>query len=126
MPQYLVAVYNGPETRSRPAEEMTQTFADVEALNKKAIETGVFVFAGGLHDQSATTVIDPRGGSVEITDGPYQESKEYLGGFGSSRFPIWMPHWRGPATPRRPAARSSRVRPVHGGAAAGRLIACRS
>ena len=81
MPQYLVAVYNGPETRSRPAEEMTQTFADVEALNKKAIETGVFVFAGGLHDQSATTVIDPRGGSVEITDGPYQESKEYLGGF---------------------------------------------
>lgn len=81
MPQYLVAVYDQPETRSRPTEEMAPIYADVEAVNKKAIADGIFVFAGGLHDQSATTTVDPRSGKAQITDGPYLETKEYLGGF---------------------------------------------
>ena len=81
------------------------------------------MFAGGLHDQSATTVIDPRGGSAEITDGPYLESKEYLGGFWVIEVPdldaalALVPRRRHglPRAPRGPA--------VHGRAAAGRLIA---
>jgi hypothetical protein len=81
MPQYLVAVYDQPDTRSRPAEEMAPIYADVNAVNQKAIEDGIFVFAGGLHDQSASTTVDPRGGTPQITDGPYLETKEYIGGF---------------------------------------------
>lgn len=81
MPKYLVSVYDQPDTRSRPPEEMEQIFADVDAVNKKAMETGIFVFAGGLHPQSASTVVDARDGTVQVTDGPYLESKEYLGGF---------------------------------------------
>jgi len=81
MPQYLVAVYDQPESRSRPAAEMAEIVADVEIVNNKAMEDGIFVFAGGLHDQSATTTVDPRGGKVQVTDGPYLETKEYLGGF---------------------------------------------
>ena len=81
MSQYLIAVHNGPEARSRPAEEMSAIIAAVGEVNQKAMDAGIFVFAGGLHDQSATTTIDPRSGKAEISDGPYLESKEYLGGF---------------------------------------------
>jgi hypothetical protein len=81
MSQYLIAVYDQPETRNRPRDEMEKIFADVEAVNKKAMDTGIFVFAGGLHPQTATTTVDARSGKPEVTDGPYLESKEYLGGF---------------------------------------------
>jgi hypothetical protein len=81
MPQYLVAVYDQPDSRSRSAEEMGPIYADVDAVNQQAIADGIFVFAGGLHDQSATTTIDPRSGSAVVSDGPYMETKEYIGGF---------------------------------------------
>ena len=81
MSQYLIAVYDQPETRSRPQEEMSEIYAAVDAVNQKAISTGIFVFGGGLHDQSATTTVDARSGKPEVTDGPYLETKEYLGGF---------------------------------------------
>jgi hypothetical protein len=81
MSQYLIAVHNGPHTRSRPAAEMSEIHAAVGAVNEKAMDAGMFVFAGGLHEQSATTTVDPRSGKAEISDGPYLESKEYIGGF---------------------------------------------
>ena len=81
MPQYLVAVYDQPDTRSRTPEEMAPIYADVDAVNQKAMEDGIFVFGCGLHDQTATTTVDPRGGKPQVTDGPYLETKEYLGGF---------------------------------------------
>ncbi|HEX3615616.1 MAG TPA: YciI family protein [Solirubrobacteraceae bacterium] len=81
MSQYLIAVLNGPDTRSRPAAEMSEIIAAVDGVNAKAMDAGIFVFAGGLHEQSATTTVDPRSGKAEISDGPYLESKEYIGGF---------------------------------------------
>jgi hypothetical protein len=81
MSQYLIAVQNGPDTRNRPAGEMTEIVTAVGAVNQKAMDAGIFVFAGGLHDQSATTTVDPRSGKPELIDGPYLESKEYMGGF---------------------------------------------
>jgi hypothetical protein len=81
MPQYLIAVYDRPETRSRPAEETGPIYAAVDVVNKKAMDDGIFVFAGGLHDQSATTTVIAHDGKPDVTDGPFLESKEYLGGF---------------------------------------------
>ena len=81
MSQYLIAVYDQPETRTRPAAEMTEIIDAVNLVNRKAMEDGIFVFAGGLHDRSATTTVDPRSGKPEIIDGPYLETKEYIGGF---------------------------------------------
>jgi hypothetical protein len=81
MPQYLVAVYNQPDTRTRPAAEMAEIISDVGAVNDRAMEAGIFVFAGGLHDQSATTTVIARDGTAQVTDGPYLETKEFLGGF---------------------------------------------
>jgi hypothetical protein len=81
MSQYLIAVYDQPDTRTRPAEEMTEIVAAVNVLNEQAMADGIWVFAGGLHDQAATTTVDARRGRPEITDGPYLETKEYIGGF---------------------------------------------
>ncbi len=81
MPQYLVAVYNNPESRSRPLEVMEPIWAAVDQVNQQAMADGIFVFAGGLHEQSASTSIDARSGTPVISDGPYVATKEYIGGF---------------------------------------------
>jgi len=81
MSQYLIAVYDQPGTRTRSAEVMQPIVEAVGAVNQKAMAAGVFVFAGGLHEQASTTTVDARGGEPVLTDGPYLETKEYLGGF---------------------------------------------
>ncbi len=42
---------------------------------------GAYVFAGGLEEDSPVYNADPTSGTVLITDGPYVETKEFLGGF---------------------------------------------
>jgi hypothetical protein len=81
MPQFLVAVYNQPDSRSRPIAQMEPIWEAVSALNQQATADGIFVFAGGLHDQGTSTIVDPRSGTPVISDGPYLETKEYIGGF---------------------------------------------
>jgi hypothetical protein len=44
-------------------------------------DAGVYVFAGGLEEDGPIYTADPTSGDVVITDGPYVESKEFLGGF---------------------------------------------
>jgi hypothetical protein len=42
---------------------------------------GVYVFAGGLEEETAICSADPTSGELLVTDGPYAETKEWLGGF---------------------------------------------
>jgi len=44
-------------------------------------DAGVWVFAGGLHPPTTATVLRPRDGEVLMTDGPFTEAKEHVGGF---------------------------------------------
>jgi hypothetical protein len=83
MPQYMLSVHHdGTEDfDSIPQEELKQMFADVDAFNDEVREAGKWVFAGGLEPIAATTLVDGTGESPVITDGPFSESKEYLGGF---------------------------------------------
>ena len=55
--------------------------AAIDVFNERLQTEGYWVFAGGLAGPSSATVIDNRGGSAVITDGPFVESKEYLAGF---------------------------------------------
>ncbi|TSE02113.1 hypothetical protein FOS14_01655 [Skermania sp. ID1734] len=81
MTQYLLSVW-GTEGAAAPSnEEMQQTYAAVDKFNAKLREIGAWVFAGGLHDVSTATVVDGTGDDVVTTDGPFAESKEFLGGF---------------------------------------------
>ena len=85
MPKYLLSVY-GPAERNQfgdypTKEDMLQAFADTGAFNDKLVADGYFVFADGLEQATTATVVDGRGDHPVLTDGPYLESKEYLGGF---------------------------------------------
>lgn len=85
MTQYLMSVY-GPAERTDygnypSKEDMDQAMADTGAFNDRLVEQGYFVFADGLAPVSTATVVDGQGTEPVITDGPYLEAKEYLGGF---------------------------------------------
>ena len=80
MAQYLLAVHYG-DRRFSP-EEFERLCVDVPALNAKLQDAGAFVFQGGLHSPETTaTVVRQSGDDFLITDGPYTETKEHLGGF---------------------------------------------
>ncbi|MDO8121245.1 YciI family protein [Isoptericola sp. b490] len=60
---------------------MLQAFADTGAFNDTLVAEGYFVFADGLEQATTATVVDGQGDEPVITDGPYLEAKEHLGGF---------------------------------------------
>jgi len=62
-------------------EEVQQSFADTGRFNEEIKASGHWVFAGGLEPPSSATVVDNSTGQNAVTDGPYAETKEQLGGF---------------------------------------------
>jgi hypothetical protein len=80
MPQYLVAIHH-PDDYD-PSKETETMLEDIHALNREMIAAGARVFAGGLTPASnAKSLRAKPGGKVLITDGPYLETKEHIGGF---------------------------------------------
>ena len=85
MPRYMLSVFGPAEPAKygsyRSREEMLQSFADTGAFNAELEAGGHLVFADGLEPAPTATTVDGQGKSPLITDGPYLETKEYLGGF---------------------------------------------
>ena len=79
MTQYLLTVHHDyyNETPGRTSDE--QIYADVAAFNETITEH--MVFGGGLEAPHTATVVAERDGQLVMTDGPYAETKEALGGF---------------------------------------------
>jgi hypothetical protein len=81
MPQYLLSVYM-PDGPPPPAEELDRIGRDLDALNAEMRAAGAWVFAGALHPPATATMVRAQpGGDTLITDGPFAEAKEHLGGF---------------------------------------------
>ncbi len=83
--QYLVSVIDDTAVRATPDGELDDEvardeMAAIDAFNDRLEAEGHWVFAGGLAAPGTATVIDNRGGEALFTDGPFVESKEYLGG----------------------------------------------
>jgi hypothetical protein len=80
MSQYLVAIHHPDDFV--PASEDEATRNDISALNREMIAAGVRVFVGGLAPVAeAVSVRVKTGGRPIVTDGPYLETKEHIGGF---------------------------------------------
>jgi len=80
MPQYLVAIHH-PDNFD-PSTVTEGTMRDIGALNKEMMAAGVRFFAGGLQPETkAKSLRAQPNGQVLITDGPYLEAKEHVGGF---------------------------------------------
>ncbi|GGB85761.1 sigma associated protein [Knoellia flava TL1] len=81
MAQYLLSVPGSVDDEMPSDEAIQQMFADVEKFNDKVRAAGKWVFAGGLEPISSATVVDATGEKPIVTDGPFSEAKEFLGGF---------------------------------------------
>ena len=85
MPRYMLSVF-GPTERPEfggyaSREAMLEAFAATGAFNDKLEREGHFVFADGLEAATTAPTVDGQGESPVLTDGPYLDSKEHLGGF---------------------------------------------
>jgi hypothetical protein len=80
MPQYLVANYLPDDFD--PSTVTEAMIEEIHALNREMIAAGVRKFACGISSASnAKTVQKQSDGTVLVTDGPYTETKEHMGGF---------------------------------------------
>jgi hypothetical protein len=80
MPQYLVANYL-PDNFD-PSTVTEAMMEEIHALNREMIAAGVRKFACGIASPGqAKTLRKQPNGSVLVTDGPYVETKEHMGGF---------------------------------------------
>jgi hypothetical protein len=80
MPQYLVAIHH-PDNY-KPSLESEEMMRDIDVLNEEMAAAGARFFAGGLSAASkAKSLRAQPSGKVLVTDGPYLETKEHIGGF---------------------------------------------
>jgi hypothetical protein len=79
MKQYLLSIYQ-PDSDPPPPDVLAEIMRDVSAVDQELRSAGAWVFSGGLHAPSTATVIHPRREGVPMTDGPYVEGKEHIGG----------------------------------------------
>lgn len=80
MKQYLLSMYQ-PDGPIPSAEVLEQIGRDLGVVNDEMRAAGAWVFARALHPASASTVTRVVAGEVLLTDGPYTEGKEHVGGF---------------------------------------------
>jgi hypothetical protein len=81
MTQYLLTVVEPSEGARPEPQALERIMKDVDAVDREMRDAGVWVFAGGLHEPSTATVLRPSDGDVLVTDGPFAEGKEHVGGF---------------------------------------------
>ena len=79
MTQYLVAIHH-PDDYD-PSKETKEMERDIDVLNEEMVAAGVRVFVGGLQSARKAKSLRARPkNEVLVTDGPYLETKEHIGG----------------------------------------------
>jgi hypothetical protein len=81
MKTYLLSVLTPTAGTPPPPERLAEIGRDIETFNQELKAAGAWVFAGGLDSPNAATVVRLEAGEQLLTDGPFAEGKEYVGGF---------------------------------------------
>jgi hypothetical protein len=81
MSQYLLTVVEPTGAGEPEPEALEQIIKDVTEVDQEMRARGIWVFAGGLYPPDRATVLRPIGDDVLVTDGPFAEGKEHVGGF---------------------------------------------
>lgn len=81
MKQYLLSVCYPAGSTQPPPEALQRIMRDVGAIHEEMRAAGAWVFGGGLAPPSSATVLRNEKGEIVVTDGPFIESKEQIGGF---------------------------------------------
>ena len=81
MTEYLLSVHGSVDDVMPDDDTVQEMYAATCRFNEKLRAEGVWVFAGGLMPIESATTVDGTGAEALVVDGPFAESKEYLGGF---------------------------------------------
>jgi len=81
MKQYMLAVHSVEGAPTRSDEDTQIAYARVDKINNELQAAGAWVFGGGLLPSDSATVVRVVNGATTMTDGPFAETKEQLGGF---------------------------------------------
>ncbi len=81
MPLYLLSVFQDAGAEPPSPEHAAIVMDRVAAHQQELKDAGAWVFFGALTDASSATVVRAADGGVSMTDGPYAEAKEQIGGF---------------------------------------------
>jgi hypothetical protein len=80
--KYMLLIYGNDELwASFPQEELPKVVAETEALHADLARSGEFVGAYGVGDVAVVKTVTCKDGPTVVSDGPYLETKEYLGSF---------------------------------------------
>jgi hypothetical protein len=80
--QYMCLIYSDPAWREGKSDaDMAQVIADYGTFTESIRESGNFVAGDALQPTSTATTVRVRNGETLVTDGPFAETKEQLGGF---------------------------------------------
>ena len=80
MPEYLMLIYMPAENPLSP-EEMAEMSPKWDAYTESLQEAGVYLGGNALQGPELATTVRERDGQTQITDGPFAETKEVLGGY---------------------------------------------
>jgi len=80
MKQYLLSVCYEPGSTMPAPDALKHIMHDVHAVREDMKKAGVWVFGAGLLPASTATTVRPRGAESVITDGPFAEGREFIGG----------------------------------------------
>jgi len=86
MKMYLLSIYQ-PDGDPPPPEILAEVMSEIAVMNRDLKASNSWVFAGGLHAPNTATVVRVKDGDVLMTDGPFVEGKEHIGGFTIIRAP---------------------------------------
>jgi hypothetical protein len=80
--QYLLLIYhNEAQTAATPPGVMTPLFAEYFAFTRAIQTSGNWIGGNRLEPTSTATTVRIREGKRSVTDGPFAETKEQLGGY---------------------------------------------
>ncbi|MFN8525073.1 MAG: YciI family protein [Chloroflexota bacterium] len=86
MKYYLLSMIQ-PDGDPPPPEVLDPIMREVAAINQELVAADAWVFGGGLHAAATSTVVRVRDGEELMTDGPFVEAKEHVGGISIIRAP---------------------------------------
>ena len=80
--KYLLMIHNNPAVyEAWSEEERNALFGEVDTIMKELTESGEFVLGQALAGVSETKIVRVRDGVVNVTDGPFAEATEHMGGY---------------------------------------------
>ncbi|HEY3675182.1 MAG TPA: YciI family protein [Candidatus Tumulicola sp.] len=79
--QYMLLIYADPSAAPRSEAEGHALYEAFQTFTKDLRSSGTFVVGDPLGPATSATTVRVRDGKLAITDGPFAETKEWLGGF---------------------------------------------